>query len=109
MPIADRSRFDGVAVLGVDEHVWRYTRRGDKELGSEASGLEQRSAMCLNLSSDEPSTRSQCGQSVVGLAFSRHTPSQPDPSITGRDQLANWSYILSCEEPLKTARIPEYR
>jgi transposase len=24
------SRFDGVEVLGVDEHVWRHTRRGDK-------------------------------------------------------------------------------
>ncbi len=23
-------RFDGVAVVGVDEHVWRHTRRGDK-------------------------------------------------------------------------------
>ena len=23
-------RFDGVTVLGVDEHVWRHTRRGDK-------------------------------------------------------------------------------
>jgi transposase len=28
--IADLSRFDGVAVVGVDEHVWRHTRRGDK-------------------------------------------------------------------------------
>jgi transposase len=28
--IADPSRFDGVAVIGVDEHVWRHTRRGDK-------------------------------------------------------------------------------
>jgi transposase len=28
--IADPARFDGVAVLGVDEHVWRHTRRGDK-------------------------------------------------------------------------------
>jgi len=28
--IDDRARFDGVAVLGVDEHVWRHTRRGDK-------------------------------------------------------------------------------
>lgn len=28
--ISDPSRFDGVAVLGVDEHVWRHTRRGDK-------------------------------------------------------------------------------
>lgn len=27
--ISDRSRFDGVRVLGVDEHVWRHTRRGD--------------------------------------------------------------------------------
>ena len=23
-------RFDGVEVLGVDEHVWRHTRRGDR-------------------------------------------------------------------------------
>ncbi len=28
--ISDPARFDGVAVLGVDEHVWRHTRRGDK-------------------------------------------------------------------------------
>jgi transposase len=28
--INDNTRFDGVKVLGVDEHVWRHTRRGDK-------------------------------------------------------------------------------
>jgi transposase len=28
--IADLGRFDGVKVIGVDEHVWRHTRRGDK-------------------------------------------------------------------------------
>jgi transposase len=28
--IADPARFDAVAVIGVDEHVWRHTRRGDK-------------------------------------------------------------------------------
>jgi transposase len=28
--IEDPHRFDGVRVLGVDEHVWRHTRRGDK-------------------------------------------------------------------------------
>ena len=28
--ISDRGRFDNVRVLGVDEHVWRHTRRGDK-------------------------------------------------------------------------------
>ncbi len=28
--IDDPDRFDGVKVLGVDEHVWRHTRRGDK-------------------------------------------------------------------------------
>jgi hypothetical protein len=28
--IADPTRFDGVAVIGVDEHVWRHTRRSDK-------------------------------------------------------------------------------
>ncbi len=28
--IDDPARFDGVAVLGVDEHVWRHTRFGEK-------------------------------------------------------------------------------
>ncbi|MFW6600135.1 ISL3 family transposase [Propionibacteriaceae bacterium Y2011] len=28
--INDPDRFDGVAVIGVDEHVWRHTRKGDK-------------------------------------------------------------------------------
>jgi transposase len=28
--ITDPARFDGVCVIGVDEHVWRHTRRGDK-------------------------------------------------------------------------------
>lgn len=28
--ISDPTRFDGVKVVGVDEHVWRHTRRGDK-------------------------------------------------------------------------------
>lgn len=30
MLIDDPTRFDGVKVIGVDEHVWRHTRRGDK-------------------------------------------------------------------------------
>ena len=28
--INDPARFDGVKVIGVDEHVWRHTRKGDK-------------------------------------------------------------------------------
>jgi transposase len=28
--ISDPGRFDGVTTIGVDEHVWRHTRRGDK-------------------------------------------------------------------------------
>jgi transposase len=28
--INDPARFDGVTAIGVDEHVWRHTRRGDK-------------------------------------------------------------------------------
>jgi transposase len=28
--IEDPDRFDGVTVIGVDEHVWRHTRRGEK-------------------------------------------------------------------------------
>ena len=27
---SDPHRFDGVSVIGVDEHVWRHTRKGDK-------------------------------------------------------------------------------
>jgi hypothetical protein len=30
--IDDPSRFDGTNVIGVDEHVWRHTRRGDKNV-----------------------------------------------------------------------------
>ena len=30
--INDPTRFDGVRVIGVDEHVWRHTRKGDKYL-----------------------------------------------------------------------------
>jgi hypothetical protein len=30
--IDDEHRFDGVKVVGVDEHVWRHTRRGDKHV-----------------------------------------------------------------------------
>jgi len=30
MLIGDPARFEGVAVIGVDEHVWRHTRKGDK-------------------------------------------------------------------------------
>ena len=30
MLINDSARFDGAKVIGVDEHVWRHTRRGDK-------------------------------------------------------------------------------
>lgn len=28
--IGDPSRFDGVTTIGVDEHVWRHTRKGDR-------------------------------------------------------------------------------
>ena len=28
--IGDPIRFDGVKVIGVDEHIWRHTRKGDK-------------------------------------------------------------------------------
>ena len=30
--IDDEHRYDGVTAIGVDEHVWRHTRRGDKWL-----------------------------------------------------------------------------
>jgi hypothetical protein len=36
--IDDPARFDGVKVIGVDEHVWRHTRRGDKYVCESRSG-----------------------------------------------------------------------
>lgn len=30
--ISDPGRFDGVPVVGIDEHVWRHTRLGDKHV-----------------------------------------------------------------------------
>ena len=30
MLINDPVRFDGVTVVGFDEHIWRHTRRGDR-------------------------------------------------------------------------------
>lgn len=30
--ISDPTRFDGVRVIGVDEHVWRHTHHGDKHV-----------------------------------------------------------------------------
>ena len=30
MLIDDPARFDAVTTIGLDEHVWRYTRKGDK-------------------------------------------------------------------------------
>jgi hypothetical protein len=37
--IADPDRFDSVAVIGVDEHVWQHTRRGDKYLLTELTSV----------------------------------------------------------------------
>ena len=34
VPIDDVTGFEGVAVIGVDEHVWRHTRRGEKAVTS---------------------------------------------------------------------------
>src|SRR3954447_3254857 len=36
--IDDAARFDGVHVVGVDEHVWRLTRKGDKYVCESGGG-----------------------------------------------------------------------
>ena len=36
--IDDPARFDGVKVIGVDEHVWGHTRQGEKYVGSTPPG-----------------------------------------------------------------------
>lgn len=40
--ISDPARLDGVAVLGVDEHVWRHTGPGDKKAEAEARRVQTR-------------------------------------------------------------------
>ncbi|GCB46719.1 ISL3 family transposase [Streptomyces sp. NL15-2K] len=37
--IDDKHRFDGVTTIGVDEHVWRHTRRGDKYVIIDLTGI----------------------------------------------------------------------
>src|SRR5690606_4213336 len=44
--IADPARLDGVRVVGVDEHAWRHTRKGDKYV-TVVIDLTPRSGMAL--------------------------------------------------------------
>ena len=37
--INDPTRFDGVSVVGVDEHVWRHTRKGDVACHEHGTGV----------------------------------------------------------------------
>ena len=61
--IDDEHRFDGVRVIGVDEHVWRHTRRGDKfvcepRIGWSGTGHEDGAGLLR-----WKVTRSTCGPS----------------------------------------------
>jgi transposase len=63
--IDDTTRFDGVTAIGVDEHVWRHTRRGDKyvtviiDLTGSATAPAQHG--CSTWSTAAPSRRSRPG------------------------------------------------
>ncbi|MBB6121086.1 transposase [Nocardiopsis algeriensis] len=58
-------RFDGVKAIGVDEHVWRHTRRGDKYVTViiDLTGIREGTgpARLLDMSRAAPSKRSRPG------------------------------------------------
>ena len=71
--IDDPHRFDGVAVLGVDEHVWRHTRRGDKggfKWSSQHLDLEvlggEKAAGCRSCAASEDAVSGQVGFPAAG-------------------------------------------
>ena len=71
--IDDPHRFDGVAVLGVDEHVWRHTRRGDKggfKWSSQHLDLEvldgEKAAGCRSWAASEDAVSGQVGFPAAG-------------------------------------------
>lgn len=59
--IADPDRFDGVKVLGVDEHVWRHTRRGDKYVCESRGGWSGTGCRRIGLALCLGVTQSTCG------------------------------------------------
>ena len=63
--IDDPHQLDGVQVLGVDEHVWRHTRRGDKYvtviIDFTPSGTAPAQHGCCTWSRDARSRRSSSG------------------------------------------------
>ena len=62
--INDPHRFDGVHVLGVDEHVWRHTRHGDKYVCESQSGWSGTGWRGWSWLFIHGVTRSTCGPST---------------------------------------------
>ena len=59
--IADPDWFDGVKVIGVDEHVWRHTRRGDKYVCESRGGWSGTGCRRIGLALCLGVTQSTCG------------------------------------------------
>ena len=77
--IKDPHRFDGVRVIGVDEHCWRHTRRGDKYVtviiepnGCEATAVTAGSKSSATRWSPQPTTRTPPGGTSRRVPCSRH-------------------------------------
>lgn len=62
MLIAEQTRLDGVRVIGVEEHVWRHTRKGDTYV---TGSVSDQPVMTQRLRTR--SGRGPCGASVKGL------------------------------------------
>lgn len=95
--IDDAGRCDGVTVIGVDEHVWRHTRRGDK---------------CVTVIIDLTSVRNGTGPSRL-LFMSKDAPSRPSrpgwvsgptPGATG-SRSSRWTSSPGSRPPRGSAEL----
>ena len=92
--IADPARFDGMGVLEVDEHVWRDTRRGDKNVIVIIDLTDIRD--CI-----EPARLLDMAEGRSKQAFKTWLIARPKPWRNAVDaQLSPWTW---CASPLRRA------
>ena len=72
--IDDPARFDGVRVIGVDEDLWRHTRRGDKHV----TVIIDLTWSCIDSLRGAAGGRSGGGRSSSS-DIGRHSPGRPVP------------------------------
>ena len=110
--ICDQTGFDGVAVIGVDEHVWRHTRRGDSSSPSSStsprSGTGPAQHGCWTWSRAAPRPRSRpgsptapkCGEAPSKWSRWTGSPdSRPQRPRNSRPRSLSWTLSTSSASP----------